>query len=108
MLLFKYFKNIKERRRLQKEAEDLQREAEKSELSLDELTTLRQLEAKLGHALGKLEAKLGHALGTIYKGCAKQCCGSGAFLTLDPGSHTHIFDTLMTNFGVKSTGDRKK
>jgi hypothetical protein len=29
----------------------LQREAEKSELSLDELTTLRQLEARLGHAL---------------------------------------------------------
>ncbi len=43
---------MQERRRLQKEAEDLQREAEKSELSLDELTTLRQLEAKLGHALG--------------------------------------------------------
>jgi hypothetical protein len=44
---------VQERRRLQKEAEDLQREAEKSELSLDELTTLRQLEAKLGHALGR-------------------------------------------------------
>ncbi len=29
--------------------------------------------------------------------------GSGAFLTLDPGSRTHIFNTLMTNFWVKST-----
>ncbi len=28
--------------------------------------------------------------------------GSGAFLTLDPGSQTHIFDSLMTNFWVKS------
>jgi hypothetical protein len=27
--------------------------------------------------------------------------GSGAFLTLDPGSQTHIFDSLMTNFSVK-------
>ncbi len=32
--------------RVQEEADDLQREAERSELSLDELTTLRQLEAR--------------------------------------------------------------
>ncbi len=29
--------------------------------------------------------------------------GSGAFLTLDPGSQTNIFDGFMTNFWVKST-----
>ncbi len=29
--------------------------------------------------------------------------GSGAFLTLNPGSQTHILDILMTNFWVKST-----
>ncbi len=29
--------------------------------------------------------------------------GSGDFLILDPGSQTHIFDSLMTNFWVKST-----
>ncbi len=29
--------------------------------------------------------------------------GSGAFLTLDPGYLTHIFDSLMTNYWVKST-----
>jgi hypothetical protein len=29
--------------------------------------------------------------------------GSDAFFTLDPGSQTHIFDSLMTNFWVKST-----
>jgi hypothetical protein len=28
--------------------------------------------------------------------------GSGAFLTLDPGSQTNIFDILMTNFWVKN------
>lgn len=43
---------------LEMEAEDLQREAERSELSLDELTTLRQLEAKLGHALGQTEGPM--------------------------------------------------
>ena len=36
----------RESMRVQKEADDLQREAERSELSLDELTTLRQLEAR--------------------------------------------------------------
>ena len=39
--------------KIQKEADDLQQEAERSELSLDELTTLRQLEARLGHSLGQ-------------------------------------------------------
>jgi hypothetical protein len=29
--------------------------------------------------------------------------GSGAFLTLDPGSQTNIFDGFMTSFWVKST-----
>ncbi len=29
--------------------------------------------------------------------------GSGDFFTLDPGSQTHIFDSLMTNVWVKST-----
>ncbi len=29
---------------------------------------------------------------------------SGAFLTLDPGSQTYIFKSLMTNVWVKSTG----
>jgi hypothetical protein len=29
--------------------------------------------------------------------------GSGAFLTLDPGSQTNIFDSLMKKFWVKST-----
>jgi len=43
----------KESNRLMREADDLSREAERSELSLDELTTLRQLEAKLGHQLGQ-------------------------------------------------------
>ena len=38
----------KESRRLQKEADGLAKEAERSELSLHELTTLRQLEARLG------------------------------------------------------------
>ena len=33
---------IRESKRLDREAEDLQREAERSELSLDELTTLRE------------------------------------------------------------------
>jgi hypothetical protein len=32
-----------------------------------------------------------------------QCCRSGVFLTLDPGSQTHIFDSLMKIFWVKST-----
>ncbi|XP_023326591.1 uncharacterized protein LOC111700016 [Eurytemora carolleeae] len=48
----------KESARIQREAEDLQREAERSELSLDELTTLRQLEAKLGHALGQSQGPM--------------------------------------------------
>ena len=52
-----YFQ-IKHSQRVQREADDLQREAERSELSLDELTTLRQLEAKLGHALGQTEGPM--------------------------------------------------
>lgn len=48
----------KESARIQREADDLQREAERSELSLDELTTLRQLEAKLGHALGQSQGPM--------------------------------------------------
>merc|ERR1719193_2152182 len=43
----------KEAQRLQTEADDLAREADRSELSLDELTTLRQLEAKLGVGYGQ-------------------------------------------------------
>jgi len=43
----------KEAVRLQAEADDLAREADRSELSLDELTTLRQLEAKLGVGYGQ-------------------------------------------------------
>merc|ERR1719312_1846669 len=43
----------KEAQRLQIEADDLAREADRSELSLDELTTLRQLEAKLGVGYGQ-------------------------------------------------------
>lgn len=48
----------KESTRIQREADDLSREAERSELSLDELTTLRQLEAKLGHQLGQSEGPM--------------------------------------------------
>jgi hypothetical protein len=43
----------KEAVKMQKEAEELAREAERSDLSLDELTTLRQLEAKLGVGYGQ-------------------------------------------------------
>ena len=43
----------KEEQKLQQEADDLAREAERSELSLDELTTLRQLEARLGIGFGQ-------------------------------------------------------
>merc|ERR1719206_203594 len=46
-------KRMKDARRLQKEADELAKEAERSDLSLDELTTLRQLEAKLGVGLGQ-------------------------------------------------------
>lgn len=53
-----FVSQVKESLRLQREADDLQREAERSELSLDELTTLRQLEAKLGHALGQTEGPM--------------------------------------------------
>ena len=43
----------KEAEKLQKEADELAKEAERSDLSLDELTTLRQLEAKLGVGFGQ-------------------------------------------------------
>ena len=43
----------KEAEKLQKEAEELAKEAERSDLTLDELTTLRQLEAKLGVGAGQ-------------------------------------------------------
>lgn len=43
---------VKAAEQLQKEADELAREAERSELSLDELTTLRQLEAKIGVGFG--------------------------------------------------------
>ena len=43
----------KEAQRLQPEADDLAREADRRELSLDELTSLRQLEAKLGVGYGQ-------------------------------------------------------
>merc|ERR1719206_1082284 len=46
-------KRMKDARRLQKEADELAKEAERSDLSLDELTTLRQLEAKLGVGFGQ-------------------------------------------------------
>merc|ERR1719341_1519012 len=46
-------KRVKEAKRLQKEADELAKEAERSDLSLDELTTLRQLEAKLGVGFGQ-------------------------------------------------------
>ena len=46
-------KRMKEAKRLQKEADELAKEAERSDLSLDELTTLRQLEAKLGVGFGQ-------------------------------------------------------
>ena len=39
--------------KIQSEADALAREAERSELSIDELTTLRQLEAKLGISQGQ-------------------------------------------------------
>merc|ERR1719415_320301 len=44
-----------EQQRIQSEADALAREAERSELSLDELTTLRQLEARLG--LGQTQSQ---------------------------------------------------
>ena len=46
-------KRLQDGKRLQKEAEELAKEAERSELSIDELTTLRQLEAKLGVGFGQ-------------------------------------------------------
>lgn len=44
--------------RLQQEADELAREAERSELSLDELTTLRQLEARMGATFGQTEGPM--------------------------------------------------
>ena len=46
-------KRLQDGKRLQQEAEELAKEAERSELSIDELTTLRQLEAKLGVGFGQ-------------------------------------------------------
>lgn len=47
-----------EMRKVQAEADALAREAERSELSIDELTTLRQLEAKLGLGQGQSQGPM--------------------------------------------------